>query len=50
MDSRLIFLPRGAAVNTEGVTQEARWIRVMEVPDQGSRRILQGNPEELAET
>ena len=29
---------------TEGVTQEARRIRVMEVPDQGSRRARQGKP------
>ena len=29
---------------TEGVTQEARRIRVMEVPDQGSRHAAQANP------
>ena len=44
MDSRLKFLPRGKTVTTEGVTQEARRIRVMEVPDQRCRRAGQGNP------
>ena len=44
MDSRLRFLPRRGAVTTEGVTQQARRIRVMEVPDQGSRHAAQANP------
>ena len=44
MDSRLKFLPREATDWTEGVTQEARRIRAMEIPDQGSRRAEQGKP------
>ena len=50
MDSRLKFLPRVGTVTTEGVTQEARRIRAMEIPDQGSRRAGEGNPFRRAET
>jgi hypothetical protein len=37
MENRLIFLYHRVAVNSEGVTQEGRNRRVMEVPVQASR-------------